>query len=178
VSLRRASAIIPDLSALGGTLVLVCLAVAPPALAGDWIADGKSGCRVWNPNPTAQESATWSGSCKDGLAEGTGVVQWFRGGLPFERDEGRWQAGRQVGVGLQIWPTGRYEGEVRDGMPHGHGRLIVGDARYEGEFTAGKPNGAGTLRNAKGVFEGIWKGGCFRDGTRRASLGVDLAQCP
>jgi len=178
VSLRRASAIIPDLSALGGTLVLVCLAVAPPALAGDWIADGKSGCRVWNPNPTAQESATWSGSCKDGLAEGTGVVQWFRGGLPFERDEGQWQAGRQVGVGLQIWPTGRYEGEVRDGMPHGHGRLFVGDARYEGEFTAGKPNGAGTLRNARGVFEGIWKGGCFRDGTRRASLGVDLAECP
>ena len=83
-----------------------------------------------------------------------------------------------MGHGLQIWPTGRYEGEVRDGMPDGHGRLILGDTSYEGEFTAGKPNGAGALRNAKGVFEGIWRSSCFRDGRRRASLGVDLSSCP
>ena len=177
--MRRASTIVTNLSAFGGTLALVCLAVAAPAArAGDWIADGKTGCRVWNPNPTAKESVSWSGSCKAGLADGAGVVQWLREGLPFERDEGQWQAGRQVGVGVQIWPTGRYEGEVKDGMPHGHGRLIVGDARYEGKFTAGKPDGAGILTNAQGVFEGSWKRGCFRDGRRRASLGVDLASCP
>jgi hypothetical protein len=85
----------PQVLAVGGlSLALACLAGAVTgALAGDWIADRKTGCRVWNSNPTAQESLSWSGRCKDGLAEGAGVVQWFRDGLPFERDEGQWQGG-------------------------------------------------------------------------------------
>jgi hypothetical protein len=149
-----------------------------PSFAGDWISESRTGCRVWNPNPTAKESVSWSGSCKDGFAEGAGEVQWFRNGLPYERDEGEWRRGRQVGHGLQVWPTGRYEGDVRDGVPHGRGVLSFGEARYEGEFSDGKPNGAGTLRSAKGVLQGTWKRGCFRDGKHKASIGVDLSSCP
>jgi hypothetical protein len=153
------------------------LLLVAPASAGDWISDNRMRCRVWNPNPTAQESASWSGSCEDGFAQGEGVVQWFRNGLPLERNEGSWMRGRQVGHGVQVWTTGRYEGDVRDGMPHGHGVLVLGDARYEGEFSDGKPNGAGILRNPKGVFEGIWKSGCFRSGNRIASIGVEVSSC-
>ena len=156
---------------------LAALVLAAPAAAGGWISDSTTGCRVWNPNPTAQESVSWSGSCKDGFAQGEGVVQWFRNGLPLERNEGSWARGRQVGHGVQVWTTGRNEGDVRDGMPHGHGVLVLGDARYEVEFSDGKPNGAGVLPNAKGVFEGVWKSGCFRSGNRIASIGVDVSSC-
>jgi hypothetical protein len=108
-----------------GRPVWTCTGSAgPPALAGDWIADAKTGCRVFNPNPTARGSVSWSGSCKGGLAEATGVVHWFREGLPFERDEGP-VAGRAPGRCPANLADRRYEGEVRDGMPHGHGRLIV-----------------------------------------------------
>jgi hypothetical protein len=87
-------------SALFGAMaVACCVALAHPTSAGDWITDGKTGCRVWNPYPTAKESLSWSGPCRDGYAEGKGVVQWFKEGLPYERDEGTWQEGREVGRG-------------------------------------------------------------------------------
>ena len=45
---------------------------ATPALAGAWVADAKSGCQVWNPNPQLEETVAWSGSCTNGRAEGMG----------------------------------------------------------------------------------------------------------
>jgi len=160
----------------GAVAVTFLPPLARQTLAGEWIADAR-GCRVWNPNPSAQEAVSWSGSCKDGFAEGEGVVEWSRNGLPYERNEGAWRRGRQGGHALQVWTTGRYEGEVRDGIPHGHGILVIGEARYEGEFSDGKPNGEGVLRNANGIFDGTWKSGCFRRGREVASIGVDIASC-
>jgi hypothetical protein len=160
------------------TVVACCSVLAQAAFAGEWIADGKTRCQVWNPNPTGKESLTWSGMCRDGYAEGAGIVQWFKEGLPYERNEGTWQRGRQIGHGVQTWPTGHYEGGVQNGVPHGHGLLVLGEARYEGEFSEGKPHGAGVLRSAKGVFEGVWRHGCFHDGKQKTSLGVDLSSCP
>ena len=158
---------------------MACLPpLTQPSFAGDWISDSKTACRLWNPNPSARESVSWSGSCKDGFAEGAGNLQWFRNGLPYEQDEGEWRQGRQIGHGLQVWPTGRYEGDVRNGIPHGRGVLNIGEAHYEGEFSEGKPDGTGILRSAKGVFQGTWKRGCFRDGKQKASIGVDLSSCP
>jgi hypothetical protein len=165
------------LELLALALLLACSRPSvQPAFGGDWIGDGKTGCRVWNPHPAAKESLAWSGACKDGFAEGRGVLHWFREGLPSEQDEGEWQRGRQVGRGLQVWPTGRYEGDVQDGLPHGRGILTFGESRYEGTFRAGVPHGTGVLTNPKGVFAGTWKAGCL--GQQRASIGVDLSACP
>jgi hypothetical protein len=75
------------------------LGVTAEASAGDWIADAKTGCKVWNPNPTPGEGASWSGACRDGIAEGKGTLQWLKGGEAYECDEGDWQAGRQTGQG-------------------------------------------------------------------------------
>jgi hypothetical protein len=176
---RHTLGITTVLSALCGFVAtLACSAVvSAPVFAGDWIADSNSGCRIWNPNPSGKESISWSGACRDGVADGEGVLQWFKDGLPFERNEGQWQVGRQIGHGVQVWPSGRYEGELRDGMPQGHGVLIMGEARYEGEFSDGKPHGVGVLQNPKGVFQGIWKFGCFRSGNQTASIGVDVSSC-
>ena len=52
---------------------------AAPAVAGAWVADAKSGCQVWNPNPQLEETVAWSGSCANGRAEGHGTVRWVEG---------------------------------------------------------------------------------------------------
>lgn len=121
------------------------------ATAGDWIADGKTGCKVWNPQPVRDETVSWTGGCKGGLAEGKGVLDWLRGGKPYERDEGEWRTGRQTGEGSQVWPGGHYRGEIFDGLPQGRGALAVGQSSYEGAFLNGKPNGRGTLTNGRHI---------------------------
>jgi len=149
---------------------------ALPAHAGDWIADAKSGCRVWDPNPQLEESVTWSGACANGRAEGHGVVQWSKRDFPYETDQGEWHDGRQVNNGKQSWTTGRYDGELANGEPNGHGVLTVQKLRYEGEFHGGKPNGFGTLTAGNEIVRGTWKDGCLL-GRRKASIGVPLSAC-
>jgi hypothetical protein len=169
-TLRRAVQI-----ALASAFLLCAPAVAQ---AGDWIADAKTGCKVWNPQPSASEAVRWSGPCKDGFADGKGVLDWLRGGSQYERDEGLWRAGRQTGEGTQTWPGGQYKGQFSESLPHGRGVLASGEARYDGAFLNGKPNGKGALTNASGTFDGTWSDGCFNDGKRRASFGVGVQSCP
>ena len=163
---------------LMATASAVILCAPSLSHAGDWIADAKSACKVWNPQPSAGETARWNGACKDGFADGNGVLDWFRGGNSYERDEGTWQDGRQIGEGTQTWPGGRYKGQFSESLPHGKGALISGEARYDGAFLNGKPNGNGVLTNASGAFSGTWADGCFNDGKRRAALGVAVQSCP
>jgi hypothetical protein len=161
-------------------LVLVgTIAGAYSAAPGGWMADSGTGCRVWNPHPQPNESVKWSGPCEDGLAQGRGIVQWLRNNRPFETDEGEWHEGRQTGDGTQVWPTGRYEGQIASGEPNGHGVLTLQGLIYRGEFRGGRPNGNGAMMNLGGeIFQGTWSDGCFREGNRRASLGVPLSTCP
>jgi hypothetical protein len=159
-------------------LGLLAGVAAAPVEAGDWIADASAGCQVWNPHPQPNETIRWSGACPNGFAHGRGVAQWFKNNLPFESDEGEWRAGRQIGYGSQVWPSGRYDGDLVDGEPQGRGVLILQGVRYEGEFRSGKPNGAGTLIRAGESLRGTWIDGCFREGTRKASFGVPLTACP
>lgn len=152
------------------------LVAAMPAYAGAWVADAKSGCQVWDPNPQLEESVAWSGSCTNGRAEGRGTAQWQKGNVRIETDEGEWRDGRQSDKGTQTWPTGRYEGELADGEPNGYGVLTVQKLRYEGDFHNGKPNGVGTLTAGSQTVHGTWKDGCLQ-GQRKASIGVPLSAC-
>ncbi len=159
------------------TIALAAVAALPaPAHAGAWVADAKSGCQVWNPNPQLGETVKWSGACANDRAEGPGIVQWWRGELAYETDEGDWHDGRQINAGKQSWTGGRYDGELVDGEPSGHGVLIVQKLRYEGEFQNGKPNGQGTLTAGNETVHGTWKDGCLQ-GPRKASIGVPLTAC-
>ena len=161
-------------------LIAAIFAAAPglasPARAGEWIADVKTGCQVWNPNPQLEESAAWSGPCDNGHAEGHGKLNWMRGGIAVETDEGEWRDGRQTGRGTQSWESGRYEGELADGEPEGAGILTLKNIRFEGQFQHGKPNGTGTLTAGNEVVSGIWKDGCLQ-GKRKASVGIPLSAC-
>jgi MORN repeat len=164
-------------AAIGAVLVLAAPIAARCAETGAWILDTGGGCKVWNPHPQPNETIRWTGACPNGMAQGHGAAQWFRGSLPFETDEGEWREGRQSGFGTQVWPTGRYDGELADGEPNGHGTLIVQGVRYEGELRNGKPNGVGTLVNVSGSFRGIWKDGCLLDTRQKAAFGVPLSAC-
>jgi hypothetical protein len=159
------------------TLVFVAMLTMSPCYAGEWTADAKSGCQVWNPSPQLEETVAWSGNCANGRAEGTGTVQWLKGSAAFETDTGEWRDGRQTGKGVQSWPGGRYEGEIAAGEPNGRGVLILQKLRYEGEFRNGKPNGSGSLTAGGQTVQGVWKDGCLQ-GERKASVGVPLSACP
>jgi hypothetical protein len=158
----------------------VAVSVLPAAVAqaGDWIADAKTGCKAWNPQPAPGETMIWKGPCNNGFADGKGVLDWLKDGKPYEHDEGEWRAGHQIGMGIQTWPGGQYKGQFSDGLPHGRGALVFGSARYDGAFFNGKPNGKGVLTNESGTFDGTWQEGCFNDGRRRAAIGVSLQTCP
>ena len=101
----------------------------PPA-ASDEVKDPKSGCGVVLMNAEPNVGISWSGACEYDLAQGKGVLQWTKGGVP----------------------TDRYEGEMKDGLYEGQGKLTYANkARYEGEFKAGERDGRGTYIFASGA---------------------------
>jgi len=153
-------------------------AFAQSVQSGDFIADVNSGCKVWNPHPQSNESVKWSGSCANGFAQGRGNLQWLRNNKPYEKDEGEWNEGRQVGIGTQDWFSGRFNGELLNGEPHGRGIMTLRTGRYEGEFRNGKPNGYGTVTDLSGVFKGTWKEGCLLGDKRKIAFSVPTATCP
>ena len=163
-------------------LLLGWLLGSSPALgqagnAGDFVADTRNSCKVWDPHPLAGETVTWSGDCTNGLAQGDGTVVWSRYGSPFEKDEGHWDQGRQSGRGTQDWGSGRFEGELSEGEPSGRGVMVLKTSRYEGEFRKGKPNGEGTVTNLHGLYRGTWKDGCLTRGKQTIAFAVSPVSC-
>ena len=139
---------------------MLCLASAAVAaeadhVEGNWLADSSSGCRIWNPAPVKNETVSWSGACREGLAEGHGVVQWF-------------QDNQQIA---------RYEGELRKGIRTGSGAVTIGGLRYKGQFRDGKAHGVGQVEFEGHNFTGIWNDGCFREGNTVIAVGKKLALC-
>ena len=189
-------------------LLVVLLLPGSPVLAQNapspgWRADAQNGCKVWDAVPGPDETVSWTGPCRDGLAEGRGVVQWFGGGKPIERDEGEFHAGKLTGHGVSVFPDGSgYDGQWRDSLPNGRGvyhwaggnryegewlnnrrhgtgteTFARGD-RYEGQWRNDRPEGSGTLTAAdKQIYSGDWSHGCFEDGPRHASVITTHKQC-
>jgi hypothetical protein len=154
-----------------------CAAPSQAAEVGAFVIDSDTGCKVWNPHPTAGETARWTGACVNGFAQGAGSLQWLRDGKAFENDDGEWDHGRQTGRGKQNWKTGSYEGNLLDGEPNGYGVMTLQSARYVGEFRNGKPNGEGTVTNFQGVFSGTWRDGCLTRGKQKITFAVSSDTC-
>lgn len=150
-------------------VVLMAVAVASTAVAqpkGEWIADPRSGCKVWSPNPQSSESISWSGECRDGLATGRGVLQWLQAERPLSRTECEMTGGKITGRTVVHYSNGnRYEGEFRDNRYSGHGTVQYANGmRYDGEFRDGLPAGHGTFTGNGKTFAGNWTKGCFNQG--------------
>src|SRR5665213_2250586 len=131
----------PSLDLEGGPVMRFCVpfvvlgpvmaAVLAPVLAATahaensptgWIADAKTGCKIWDAAPDPDEKITWSGACAAGMAEGTGTLQLYVGDAPGARYEGDMRNGRADGHGINTLPDGtRYEGAWRNNAAHGLG---------------------------------------------------------
>ncbi|MBT7488288.1 MAG: hypothetical protein HN673_18135, partial [Rhodospirillales bacterium] len=75
---------------------LTFVAIILPSILGGTISTAQAGkarmqavannpaCAIFNKNPQAKETVTWTGPCKNGAAHGTGTEQWkyFRLGEP------------------------------------------------------------------------------------------------
>ena len=91
-------------------------------LPPDWITASNKPCKVWNPQPQADESVTWSGDCKDGFASGNGILFWTENGKPDVEYDGEYRNGKRNGHGVMITPDGdRVEGIWVDD------KLLTGD---------------------------------------------------
>jgi hypothetical protein len=142
------------------TLSSAALAAEPE---GGWIADAK-GCKIYNPSPKPSEMVKWSGPCKDGVAEGKGVIEYSLGGKPGARYEGTLKRGRFDGRGrLKTADGAVYDGDWVEGAQEGYGEYAAPDGTiFRGGWTAGKPDGPGVLTTADGqVTKGIWSKGQF-----------------
>ena len=91
-------------------IVLICQGAmaqtdhpAPP----DWITATNQPCKIWNPAPQANESVTWSGQCKGGLASGKGILRWTENGQPDVEFDGQYENGKRNGPGVMITPDGK-----------------------------------------------------------------------
>ena len=134
-------------------------AAAPPVPMAQ---DATTGCYVWKPILTPNDTVMWSGGCASGFAQGPGTAQWTANGKPTLTYEGTFQSGFLQGRGKMIATGGdRYDGDYRDGKRDGRGVYVAatGD-RYDGEWRNNKRHGYGVLISANGNrFEGVFKDG-------------------
>ncbi len=97
------------------------------------------------------EDVTYTGTTKDGKADGTGTMTWKDSGAVYE---GEFVNGYREGTGIMTWPNGQiFEGEWKQGKLHGHATITYANngGVYEGEFVDGEKHGAGVYTKVDGT---------------------------
>ena len=144
---------------------------APPTI-------GAPDCKVVNRHPMPNERAAWSGGCRDGMADGEGVLELFSGDKLGMRIAGRLRAG--VPEGLLVLDSDlmhiHYEGALVAEYFDGPGTLVQPDrVRLIARFVKGEPEGDVDAVMPDGEhYHGQWKAwhaegrgeAILRDGTR------------
>jgi hypothetical protein len=72
---------------IGRALITACFMLVSGSAFGQslhhgWVADARTGCRVWSANPQPDGSIRWSGECQNGLPPEPAALQWIRDGKP------------------------------------------------------------------------------------------------
>lgn len=171
------------------TMLLVALALSAGAahaqnLPSTWLADARTGCKVWDPAPEPDEAVRWSGACEGGFASGPGVTEWMEHDLVTERTEGTRVAGHLQGAGKQTSANGdHFEGNWKDDRKTGYGAYTAATGQsYIGDFVDDQFEGHGVYTDARGnQYDGAWRAGRRNgqgtytgvDGTRFTGLWVD-----
>jgi hypothetical protein len=126
---------------------LLALGLAALTFALPAAGQAPTQCKVLDP----ELQGSYSGGCKDGLAEGHGKASGIA------RYEGEFRAGRKQGKGVKTWPSGdRYEGDFVADRKEGKGTYTWGrnsawaGEKYSGDYVADQ-------RHGNGIYE--WPGG-------------------
>ena len=69
-----------------------------------YIAD-KNGCKIANPSPKPSETVAWSGGCKDGFADGNGIMQWYDQDSRARATRAPWSAAFSLEMASSHSPT-------------------------------------------------------------------------
>lgn len=156
-------------------LLAAALIYATPVLAADVESPtDKPDCKVADATPSSKKTFTWSGSCKEGYADGAGTLAGIVDGKQVTTFEGSLVRGRMHGEAyLQLEDGTQYEGGLRNGKWHGKGTLVtISRTRYDGEWSDGKEHGAGAKSySTGGRYEGQWKDGKFHGKGKASYIG-------
>lgn len=99
-------------------MLLRCLPLFSQDTEGSFLKDARTGCVVWFKIGFSEDSVTWSGSCTQGKAAGSGTMTGFTKGKK----------------------TSEYTGTMLNGKPNGPGVFTYGNnRRLEGNFSNGEP---------------------------------------
>jgi len=96
---------------------------------GKFVAELNHGCLVWIEQYVSSDSIKWDGSCKDGYANGKGILEWYEAKTH----------------------TATYNGQMLKGKMTGRGKLVIDNfATFEGKFLNGELNGKGAAYFSNG----------------------------
>lgn len=177
-----------------GLILLVGLLTAPFALLSPprWV-EAAENCDVRNRydvhrrfdgrqwRAAKKTTATWTGPCVDGRAQGQGVLEWYRDGVLTVRYSGEMEGGRITGRGVLTESQIRYEGTWEDGGLREGMATYPGGWRYSGKWDSGdwtrgvltvpggyrleerwyrkQLTGKNIARGPQGQYEGNWTDG-------------------
>ena len=130
------------------------------------------GCHVWNPARQPGSTATWTGECTGGFAQGAGTLTWAWDGNR-QTTTGRMVDGKANGHAVfRFADGGIQEGPIVDGESNGHWVLRFADGGVEeGPLVDGERNGHWVIRQSDGDVEE----GPFVDGERNGHWAVHFA---
>lgn len=137
-----------------GVFALLSMVVAGRGLAAETVVtDREHGCRIRLPRPEEGKTIRWTGPCRNGFAQGGGVLEWFRDGQPAGWVEGVFADGRLEGPARLEWEDGRaFTGRFRRGQASGPGILTFPEGhRYVGTFDRDRPTGQGEFISSMGT---------------------------
>lgn len=131
----------------------MAMARSPAPATERQVSDLTGGCRVRDQDAGTRKRFRWAGQCRDGFAQGSGVLEWTIDGQPAGWAEGTLVAGRLEGEAHVEWEDGRsFTGTYRRGQASGHGILTFpGGHRYVGSFEGGRPTGEGEFISSAGT---------------------------
>ncbi|CAO3424671.1 hypothetical protein [Azospirillum endophyticum] len=137
----------------GFAVLLGAMAPSPVPATERQASDLTGSCRVRDPDPGTRKRFHWAGQCRNGFAQGSGVLEWTIDGRPAGWAEGTLVAGRLEGETRVEWEDGRsFTGTYRHGHASGHGTLAFPDGhRYVGSFEGGRPTGEGEFISSAGT---------------------------
>ncbi|HEU4853260.1 MAG TPA: hypothetical protein VFT37_14010, partial [Telluria sp.] len=120
-------------------------------------------CRLAYVEPPVGSTFEWTGACKNGFADGTGVLDIKRGKMVVLHYKGEIRDGQLHGKGfMRRKDNEEYEGDFANDNPHGFGVATSRSGRYEGEWKFGRREGKGKMVfTLGGEYEGEWKNNRF-----------------
>ncbi|MCO4782033.1 MAG: hypothetical protein KC646_06870 [Candidatus Cloacimonetes bacterium] len=130
-----------------------------------YIWDLDKRCRIFNslPRVKSNETVRYKGPCVNGMANGHGVVTWYKHGVYSQEYSGNLNDGAPHGYGVLKLLSGSYSGDWLHGKATGKGTYLYKDGmKEEGSFVEGKLNGKGSAwDNKRLVYKGDWIAGNF-----------------